>query len=410
MDDDTTYRPLISFRHPDGNPAWKIDSWTRLTFFQNAQLLAERYEARHQVELSASKSVTIASHIAQGKDYFASAVTAGTLARPLLVYYGVLALSRALIMFLTKSDAVTSPPGQPLREFQPAHGLHAEGWDAALQVEPSDLNLVDLRVRAGGTGTFIELVSSIRNIEWTMVKWVHPNELDREIPHSYGYLGWNKMLPLLPTPWTFTFGEVVSRLPDLAVLFEEAFRRSGGSLPCEVVVEREPFSLGRDVSPHARTVSVRVYRNELPLPETGFNLTQYGITLPELDSPLGDDRQVVTFLKRPTRGDEVDALIPHLRFNSRMGTYIVPPWPDGSRLAILPTLFAASYCLGMLVRYHPTAWHYATSVQYGNRALPIIQETMRLVLDQFPLEVVELMERKEIPVGEIKLLPAGLNF
>src|SRR5437588_11625419 len=100
------------------------DSWERLSLYESRDLLARFFQHRHGRQLAAEKAYEIIAHLAQGRGFFESAQQSSELARPLLLYYGVYALSRGLILFLDARMRETSLP--------PSHGIEAEGWQYAL--------------------------------------------------------------------------------------------------------------------------------------------------------------------------------------------------------------------------------------------------------------------------------------
>ncbi len=115
---------FIPYRGRRGRPDRERDPWSRLSLYQSRDLLEERYKERHGGTPSDGKCREIASHLIQGGQYFAAAQSAGDLARPLLLYYGVLALTRALILFADKAARETT--------LAEAHGLAAHEWSNLL--------------------------------------------------------------------------------------------------------------------------------------------------------------------------------------------------------------------------------------------------------------------------------------
>jgi len=75
------------------------DVWQRLALYESDDLVRRFYQERHNTKLSPAKARAIVAHFAQGRQYFFSARQADELIRPLLVYYGVLSLTRGLVLF-----------------------------------------------------------------------------------------------------------------------------------------------------------------------------------------------------------------------------------------------------------------------------------------------------------------------
>jgi len=71
------------------------DAWAILALYREQDMVRRMYEERHGGALNSTTGHSIASHFAQGREYFRSAANAAILVRPLLLHYGVVALSRA---------------------------------------------------------------------------------------------------------------------------------------------------------------------------------------------------------------------------------------------------------------------------------------------------------------------------
>lgn len=118
------------------------DAWSRVALFQSRDVLARRYHARHGKELAADKAAAIIAHLEQARQYFRSAEMAGVLAAPLEQYYGVLAFSRAIILFAAQQLVEA--------DLEPAHGLSA--------VVPACGVIENVIIKSLKTGTFPQLV------------------------------------------------------------------------------------------------------------------------------------------------------------------------------------------------------------------------------------------------------------
>src|SRR5258708_28857042 len=134
------------------------DSWERLSLYESRDLLSRFFHKRHGRQLSAEKAYEIIAHLAQGRGFFASAQQSSELARPLLLYYGVYALSRGLVLFL---DARMRESGLP-----PSHGIEAEGWQNSLSLGID--RLPDLPLKITG-GTFGVLSRVTHNVERCLI-------------------------------------------------------------------------------------------------------------------------------------------------------------------------------------------------------------------------------------------------
>ena len=76
------------------------EAWQQLSLYESKDLVSGFYEGYHGGDITAEKAKEIKSHLAQGREFFSSASQTCELIRPLLICYGVLSLSRGLILFL----------------------------------------------------------------------------------------------------------------------------------------------------------------------------------------------------------------------------------------------------------------------------------------------------------------------
>ena len=68
--------------------------WHEISQFESYDLARSWYQQTHQREMNAAKTRQINAFFIQGREYFKSASSADMSVKPLLLYYGVLSLSR----------------------------------------------------------------------------------------------------------------------------------------------------------------------------------------------------------------------------------------------------------------------------------------------------------------------------
>ena len=68
--------------------------WEPLQRFESRDYLTKYYKQKHDRDLSEKRSQEIGASFIQGREYFTSALNASNLVKPLLLYYGITALSR----------------------------------------------------------------------------------------------------------------------------------------------------------------------------------------------------------------------------------------------------------------------------------------------------------------------------
>lgn len=76
--------------------------WHALSHFESRDLVLRAYDVRHGTAPAAEHAAEIAACFIQGRAYYESAQAADEAVRPLLLHYGVLALSRGTVLFLGK--------------------------------------------------------------------------------------------------------------------------------------------------------------------------------------------------------------------------------------------------------------------------------------------------------------------
>jgi hypothetical protein len=321
------------------------DDWSRLGLFLSRDVLERRYQVRHQKKLGADKAKEIIAHLDQARRYFKSAETAGVLAGPLEQYYGVLAFSRAIILYLNPSMRETS--------LKKAHGL-----SAAL---PSDGGVEEVMFEVQ-SGTFDELLDSTKNSQEATLDQHSPGVVTMR---SY----YEHILPRPPMSTIFSLLDLLARIPGLRAHFESAFAKRAH---CHSGV----------VWQFANTLSVDISKDRFDLPSIEELRTSLGITASA--SAVLTRSQGVQFTYSVPLGETPLAPLPNV-ITSRIGERcLVEQFTSGGWwLNELASYFAASHALSMLVRYYPSRWARMVSHEKGDRLLPVLDRMRGLVQTEF---------------------------
>ena len=94
--------------------------WNELLQYETRDLVERFVKKRHGKELNANRALQITSNFIQGRAYFESAEKASFTVRPFLQYYGVMALSKGLILSLDYSKTEA--------QLKSSHGLEVKNW------------------------------------------------------------------------------------------------------------------------------------------------------------------------------------------------------------------------------------------------------------------------------------------
>jgi len=326
-----------------------VDSWARLSLYESTDLVRGLFQQRHGRELNAEKAREIVSAVAQGREYFSAASEAGLLVRPLLQYYGVLSLSRSLILLLSQNLRETSLPQ--------AHGLSSVGWGNALASNsrrPSEL-LVKV-----SKGTFLSMLESTANSDVNSVfTGPYPNRIIFQRPRA--------VTGLLEV--TFTFHQVLARVSELRDIYERSFGHCASNYRAFIftlsAITQSDIDLfnGRHGLP-----SEEQLRQELVIPQDVElqSTAQHNFLPPELHLRYR--------LLHPEGTNFID-MLPQIENLPDGSASIVAPFAQGLSISRIGRFFLLSYFLGTLARYHPTSWlAIMQSRQKGDFMLPVIRE------------------------------------
>ncbi len=345
------------------------DVWSRLSAYESSDLVRGLLNERHHRFPSSGKSLEVAAHMAQGRQYFEAAAGAAELTRPLLLYYGVLSLSRAIILCadVQRREATLSE----------AHGLSCHGWGGELAGGPSKLPDVKIAVTSG---TFTELAVATKNIERSLVFSHHRlrSSLVQEGTSQFG---------AAKDPVRISLREVLSRIPDLTDMFQVTFSTLSACHPAYV-------ELYNDLQ-----ASYYVLPTKVGLPSTA-NLRQAFQLHPQISidpsdhyHTVGHVRGLYFYINRETSPPEWPGSVLHVKNDGRTIPYLVEPLTGGINLSSLSLLFLVSFAMGMLVRYHPSQWAMLAGQGRGNAMLPLLSAAARLIEHHFPELVLEEVEQ-----------------
>ncbi|WEZ90479.1 YaaC family protein [Pseudomonas sp. NyZ480] len=340
-----------------------MDSWARLSLYESTDIVKKLFQKRHNRELNTGKASEIVSALAQGREYFSSAADADLLVRPVLQYYGTLALSRGLILLLSPILREAALP--------PSHGLTSNGWGKSLHnQDPGSLSASVTK------GTFLELIN-LNNFE---LPWVFtgPYPSRTYITRSYN-------LDDLPST-SFTFGDIISRVPELRAIYEKSFGKTANNYQSFI------FNIA-----NAHT-DIDVFQSADGLQDESILREQFSLSA-EISMRHSYTHNFVhtyghfTFRLPHEDNGALPSNLPQFENDNYPYTSIIAPFPNGVQIPKLGRYFLLAFFLGTLSRYHPTYWlGMMRGQQKGDFIMPLIRESMRIIQENYCTLVIQALE------------------
>lgn len=355
--------------------------WASLSLYESPELVRRLAKEATGRGPNAAKAREISAHFSQGREYFGSAAGAGALVRPLILYYGALALARGAVLFLDPEKS----------KIEAAHGLDAPGWRDLL-AQPDEL--AGSNVLIGSGGTFVGLASVTGNAERIRVQAERsPGVADATSPGS-----------TLAPETVLTIQEILGQIPDVAALYERTFSEHSRRLRSEVIYTGRPESrgIGEEIPPDKKIRQhswLGVVRTPPPLglPPEGWaeDLLEAGshgtlgsavhegflyfARFPQ-EAPTGRIHDL--YCDAGSR-DEPHLLMP-LAAAASGEEYLKLPTDRGVVLSTLLALHLIAYATGTLVRYHPGYWATITARSKGDAIGPVLSAAVSAVEERYP--------------------------
>jgi hypothetical protein len=321
-----------------------------IRFFESQEIIRLRYHDLHGRQPNAAKARSIALHVEQGVNFIESATLAPISIRPLLQYYGVAALVRAVTIFRS-IDRVEST-------LSPGHGLHVENWSALGEAHPGR-GFADLNVQIKA-GLFSDLNAATDGLSYFYANSSRPN--------------WPIRLGQVPAEAELNFADLLGLLPDL---WQEHSAWTGAN--------HQRFVLeGMNVAPERTPKQLTWKIGTQGTPDQAKSLFPGQDIEP---SAMGNGIQVFT----PT--DVLAQPVQLHRGSFGIGdTFLVPPIGTKVSLSTIEIYCAASYVMSMLCRYRLSDWLAVWRGEKGDVARPVFERAMDLIQEHCLQICSDLME------------------
>ena len=334
--------------------------WHAISRFESHDLVKAWYKETHGREPNSAKISQVNASFSQGREYFRNAILADLSVKPLLLYYGVLSLSRGAILLNDDSKKEES--------LKPNHGLEVVNWQETLK--DGIKNVLELRVRATN-GTFRELVDSCRNRHIEHCFYA-PGKTKVVVDHDLGNIGFATDASLL------TLGDLLSRLMQTTFDYQGITGTPSKWFPVIVTAysTETHFAL---MSPHVisdlkglvdeKSVLIQ------PTPQGWPNVLID--TLPQFS---------LVFLHDAGKTYQKKFPVFHHRDGHPSMTGILD-FPNQDKLSEFFKLYVTSYILGMLARYYPSKWMELLRNSPGDFARPLLLKAIEAIEADFPAEL-----------------------
>lgn len=316
--------------------------------------MTQWFHVIHDRELSARRAKEISAAAKQGREYFRNAAAAAYSVRPLLTFYGVVSLSRALVLLL-------KPQGGE-EGLTAAHGIETVAWGDVMSGDVADAlrALEALRIRTTA-GLFSDFVAATKNYVS-----IHINSAASDWGIWYD----------IPKPGIHvSLSDLLARIPDLSSDFKMA-----GGVPLYAPVNALAYSTDSGLSAKVLAAPFSVFRSHFV--DHGFVTADDGDWV-----NLKCDRNTV-YAHTPYF---VHAYV-HKVFGTIPRLHLAKPFTDNAVFSQIAVTYMVAYVLGMLVRYYPTHWVSLSQGEKGDIWWPTLNRAHGLVEQSFPELIIEMID------------------
>lgn len=327
--------------------------WQQLLSLESRDITAKWFNEIHARDINARRTKEINSAAKQAREYFRNSANSNHSVRPLLTFYGVASLSRALLLLLKRSGGEESLTG--------SHGLETVAWSDSMSgdVDKGLKSIGDLKIRTC-RGLFADFLTYTDN---RLSIHVNSSAVDWHICYDIPALGQE-----------LTVQDIVSRIPDLKRDLENISHVHNYSEVSEM-----NYSDANGFRAKVKSEHFSSQRNFFE--SNGYNLED-------------ESRQVVITGDKNIFSSNLPLFV-HTYIHKTFGTipslYISEPFAGKANYSQLSITYILSYFLGMLVRYYPTHWMSLSSGDKGDEWWPIINRAQQYVENAFPELVIELV-------------------
>lgn len=380
---------------------------SKLRYWESSENLREHLSDIFQREVPLKIANQISNHLTQGRLYFESATNSSYEIRPVLIFYGMVGFSKALVLARTHCDECTFPH---------KHGL--------TDVSSDNSKLKNLEIKIEESGNFqlfndAARIKKVRLLENSLWKYYF-------CPSSPSENLKTKKL---------TLQEILSRIPNLEVLYKDTFGKDPNLVRCSwpgvdqftdyidfQIFHHKQFRNLQEINDIVKDLRERysvlknwflikanwswdnnslTWANIRPNDEN-MALEQY-LEL-EKDEYWGKEKNGFKAKKEALEGERIEfsEIIPPM---ADVGNpYLIEEY-DGEDISEASLYYMGVFLLSSLVRYRPNTWIHSlkgrnTDIHpIDDKPLAIILKFLDLSLNKFPEMILDFI--KEPPHKEI---------
>lgn len=327
--------------------------WQQLLSLESRDIIQQWFKKIHHRELNVRRTKEINAAAKQAREYFRNASNSNYSVKPLLTFYGVASLSRALLLLLKRDGGEEGMAG--------GHGLTTVDWNETLSGDPSLAlgSLAALKVQTC-TGLFSDFMIETKNrtsmhIRSSVVDW----RLNYDVPDK------GKQILL---------SDLFARIPDLS----KDYSNITSDIKYAAVNE---ISFTRESGFKAKVSNINFENFKAAYENSGYKIDTQGDW-----STITCD---VSVFKNNTPLF-VHSYI-HKMFESIPILHIAERFPGDFAYSQLGITYLCAYYLGMLVRYYPTHWMSLLQGDKGDALWPTINRAQQFVETSYPELVIEMI-------------------
>jgi hypothetical protein len=329
------------------------EAWQSLFALESRDAVFRWHKQIHCRELNARRVKEIIASAKQAREFFRNSHHSNDSVKPLLSFYGVASLGRALSLLLR--------PGSGEEALTKGHGLETVRWMDVLsgKIAEGIAALGSLRIRTC-SGLFLDFLHETDN---RMCMHVRSSAVDWRLSYE---------MPLVGDE--LTLEDLLSRVPDL----HRQYARTGMAGHCAWVQE---MSFSADAGLKVKVDAKQFTPFKDSYVDAGFTVVLAGAFYDVACSAEMMSRSTPQFM--------------HAYVNKTFGSipalHVVKPITTGSRYSQMAVTYMLSYVLGMLTRYFPTQWVSLLSGGKGDILWPSINAAQRYIDFAFPEMVMEFI-------------------